>query len=381
MLRPGTAYAAVCSCLGRSCNCTDLCCDGYTEFCCQIYGKNSCPADTLLAGWWKVDNSSFCSGSARYYMDCNKRSPNCGCGSSGVCRGSDTTCQCRGCGNRKDGCTAFRYGNCNNDVKCVGPIMCRVVTCTKPWEIDPGCTTVARTDNNTRSHHRPCLEAPPREANHEERAFVEAIYADFLGRASDPDGRKYWGDIMVRHANQPGGGRDTVAYSFAFSAENANKVVTDLYLLALDRQPDPSGLAHWRGQILSGTGPSAVAVSVFGSEEFFQRAGSTHGGFVDRLFAKVLGRQPDPGGRAFWVEQLDAGRSRTFVAQQVYASEESRRRRVGALYQRFLARQPDPEGHDYWTNVIATREDVAVSLYLSASPEYYLKASDRFPAA
>ena len=43
LLRPTTAYAAVCSCLGQSCTCGSLCCDGYTEFCCAIYGANALP--------------------------------------------------------------------------------------------------------------------------------------------------------------------------------------------------------------------------------------------------------------------------------------------------------------------------------------------------
>ena len=164
VLRPTSAYAALCGCNGRTCDCSSLCCDGYTEFCCQIYGSNQCPPGTLLAGWWKVDNSSFCNGQARYYMDCNDTCPSgCGCGGSGVCSGScsGARCQCRSCGNRKDGCTHFRYGNCNNHVACVGPIMCRLVSCTKPWEIESTCTTASRTDNNTRYHHRPCLDPPP----------------------------------------------------------------------------------------------------------------------------------------------------------------------------------------------------------------------------
>ncbi|MDZ7674059.1 MAG: twin-arginine translocation signal domain-containing protein [Acidimicrobiales bacterium] len=162
VLEPRSAYAATCSCIGRNCNCGALCCDGYTEFCCAIYGDNECPAGTVLAGWWKVDGSSYCNGQARYYMDCNDRCGGCGCGSNGVCSGSCTGagCQCRSCGNRKDGCTHFRYGNCNNHVACVGPIMCRVVTCTKPWDIDPACSTASRVDNATRNHHRPCLEEP-----------------------------------------------------------------------------------------------------------------------------------------------------------------------------------------------------------------------------
>lgn len=166
VLRPQTAYAAICSCSGSSCNCTDMCCDGYTEFCCTLTGSNSCPPGTIAAGWWKADNSGFCdvdgASKPRYYIDCNSGcSDGCGCGSSGVCSQScsDSTCSCGNgdCGNRKSGCTGFRYGQCNNDIDCVGRIVCRVVTCTPPWEWEESCTTASATDNYTRYHNRPCL--------------------------------------------------------------------------------------------------------------------------------------------------------------------------------------------------------------------------------
>ena len=75
VLRPGTAYAAICSCNNQSCNCDQTCCDGYTEFCCTTTGENTCPTGSIPAGWWKVDGSSFCvtngSRGPRYYLDCN----------------------------------------------------------------------------------------------------------------------------------------------------------------------------------------------------------------------------------------------------------------------------------------------------------------------
>ena len=155
VLRPGSAYAAVCA-PGALCN------DGYTEFCCTIYGANRCPAGTALGGWWKVDGSDYCGGGPRYYMDCNAACNGCGCGANGVCAGScsGTGCGCANgdCNNRKAGCTAFRYGQCNQGVPCLGPIVCRMVTCTEPWRIDGTCTTASRTDNRTRYHSRPCLE-------------------------------------------------------------------------------------------------------------------------------------------------------------------------------------------------------------------------------
>ncbi len=163
-LKPKSAYAAVCNCSGSACACGSLCCDGYSEFCCTLFGANSCPPGTITAGWWKVDGSRFCGGAARYYLDCNAQCGSCGCGPGGVCSGacSGTPCGCANgsCGNRKSGCTRFRYGQCNQGVPCVGPIVCRVVTCAPPWSFDPACSTTSRTDNATAAHDRPCLNEP-----------------------------------------------------------------------------------------------------------------------------------------------------------------------------------------------------------------------------
>ena len=168
VLRPTTAYAAICSCSGQNCDCGATCCDGYTEFCCTTTGVNGCPPGTSYGGWWKADGSGYCDNGSpqpRYYLDCNAGCGGCTCGSAGICSGScsGTPCGCAAgnCGNRKAGCTGFRYGQCNQDIQCLGPIVCRVVTCTPPWLLDPTCTTTVRTDNNTRFHNRPCLQTDP----------------------------------------------------------------------------------------------------------------------------------------------------------------------------------------------------------------------------
>ena len=75
VLRPGTAYAAVC---GPAPDCAA----GYTAFCCTTNGANQCPPGTFVGGWWKADGSSYCCGGPRYYIDCQNSCTGCssGCG-------------------------------------------------------------------------------------------------------------------------------------------------------------------------------------------------------------------------------------------------------------------------------------------------------------
>jgi hypothetical protein len=160
-LRPMTAYAAICRCTSLRCTCGSRCCDGYTEFRCNVYGSNRCPPGSVIAGWWKADGSAFCGGGPRYYMDCNASCGGCGCSASGICSPgcTDVTCGCAfdDCDRWRINCVNFRYGQCNQHVACVGAITCRLVTCVPPWEIEPTCTTTVAVDQFTASHTAPCL--------------------------------------------------------------------------------------------------------------------------------------------------------------------------------------------------------------------------------
>jgi hypothetical protein len=178
VFRPVSAYAAACECRGQGCSCGTACCDGYTEFCCTITGKNTCPSGTVTAGWWRAEGSGLCGGASRYYMDCNQvpGAPVCGC-------------QCAGgsCGNRVTCCVHFRYGQCHQEFPQVGAIVCRVVTCTPPWQFDPSCVTTDAVDNATAAHDAPCLHQtlPPEETTLPS-AFI--YNGDLDTFAVDPDG-------------------------------------------------------------------------------------------------------------------------------------------------------------------------------------------------
>lgn len=161
VLRPGSAYSAL-TVTCANCSPSSRCCAGYTEFCCSITGVNTCPPGNVVAGWWRAEGSGFCGGGSRYYLDCNAVDcGSCGCGGSGTCSHTCVDCDCGcandDCGLRKACCVRFRYGQCNQDLACLGPITCRVVTCVPPWEWDSSCTKADARDDNTRFHDAACL--------------------------------------------------------------------------------------------------------------------------------------------------------------------------------------------------------------------------------
>jgi hypothetical protein len=159
VLKPQTAAATV------GCGPAASCSAGYTVMCCTINGgKNACPPGTFAAGWWKAADSSWCCGGYRYITDCNATCSKCtsGCSDDNICSSSCWSCSCKcgptsSCDQRKVCCNAFRYGQCNTQVKCSGGVACRVVSCVAPYQF-ANCTTTSLSDNATAEHNAPCLE-------------------------------------------------------------------------------------------------------------------------------------------------------------------------------------------------------------------------------
>ena len=183
ILRPGTAYANVC---GDGVGCGT----GWTVFCCTVNnGANTCPEGTFAAGWWKADASAFCGGTARYYIDCNRLPSQPGACSCIGCHGGNGTCD-----QRRYCCNVFRYGQCHLEVPGVTPVVCRVITCTPPWQWDPACSASPRTDNRTGQHTAPCLPGPG--------ASAITLKLQDLGMAGSPLGQQ-----LTVEEDAPGGGR------------------------------------------------------------------------------------------------------------------------------------------------------------------------------
>ncbi|MEA2390284.1 MAG: hypothetical protein QOK31_393 [Solirubrobacteraceae bacterium] len=151
LVRPESAWGIIGpgNCSGGLCN------DGYTAFCCEInHGRNQCPTNTFIAGWWKCTSYSggqLCHNeNVRYYVDCN-RTPG---RHAGGCR-----CANDNCNERRVGCNHFRYGQCNAQVHGTTEVVCRLVVCKHPASIaDFHCNHTYKVDNSTCGHEGSCLE-------------------------------------------------------------------------------------------------------------------------------------------------------------------------------------------------------------------------------
>lgn len=211
--------------------------------------------------------------------------------------------------------------------------------------------------------------APPRAPAQGNERYVDQLHRDFLERPASVTERRWWYERLSQ-----GTPRATIATHLAQSDEWVGVVVDGFYRSTLGRVADPAGRTYWIQRIRSGTRVAAVAAEFYASAEYYRRVGGTSGAYIDALYRALLGRAADPGGRAYWVQRLTAGASRSSSAYDLFQSTEMRRRRVADLYDRLLGRAPEPKGLAYWTAELLRQDDVALAAQLASSDEYYVRS-------
>ncbi|MCU4183201.1 hypothetical protein K6U06_02425 [Acidiferrimicrobium sp. IK] len=278
LLRPATAYAFVCECASSNCSCSQACCDGYTQFCCTIDGGvNACPPGSFAGGWWKADGSAYCAG-ARYYIDCMGECHGCSCsGGFQFCGCDGLTCECAlgDCNNRHVGCTEFRYGQCHTEIACSGRILCRVVSCTPPWELDPTCSTVSQVDESTANHYAPCQDGPT--------SFAPPAPPAVVAMASTSTGNGYWLVDVTGVVTAYG---DAATYG-DLAGKTLNKPIVGM-------AATPDGKGYW---LVASDG----GIFEFGDAAFHGSTGNVH------LNQPIVGMSTDPATGGYWLVASDGG--------------------------------------------------------------------------
>ncbi|MBD0272269.1 MAG: DUF4214 domain-containing protein, partial [Acetobacteraceae bacterium] len=175
-----------------------------------------------------------------------------------------------------------------------------------------------------------------------------------------------------------------------FGPDTLGGTVQRLYLAALGRPADPTGLGAWSAALESGaTSTRAVAADFTGSAEFAQRYGAgDSAGFVTLLYQNALGRAPDAAGLAGWTGALNSGAlARPDVVLGFAESAEFKAATAPALanglwapdpdavavarvYLAALDRPPDAAGLAFWANALdsgaATPQQLGAALVGSA---------------
>lgn len=98
-----------------------------------------------------------------------------------------------------------------------------------------------------------------------------------------------------------------------------------LYQAAFDRKPDTDGLGYWIRLLDGGTTLTDAASGFLKSAEFSSVYGNSvsDGDFIAKLYQNVLHRAGEASGAAYWLSQLQAGKSKAAVLADFSESVEN----------------------------------------------------------
>ena len=204
--------------------------------------------------------------------------------------------------------------------------------------------------------------APPSAA----ALWVRALYRDVLGRTPGDDEVAFWLGRIA--GGQP---RPSIVDDFVFSIENRSIVVRQFYVTYLGREADPGGVAYWAEQLR--IAPYGAVAALIRSSPEGQLRGST-AQWISAQYVSELGRTAGAIEVNYWAG-VRAQAGALSVSSGIIDSGEARTRRATLMYQRFLGRAADAEWVPYWAGEIAARGDLAVWTGFLASPEYYQRAT------
>jgi uncharacterized delta-60 repeat protein len=185
--------------------------------------------------------------------------------------------------------------------------------------------------------------------------FLQKAYVDVLGRKIDASGQAFFLGLLAG-----GTSRQQVVLDIEASQEYRTDVIQKLYQQYLHRAVDPAGLGLFLGELNRGATDEQIAATLIGSGEYFQnRAGGTNAGFLNAIYADILGRAIDQSGLNTFSAQLAMGVSRVQIAHDLFSSNEYLTNVVDGFYAGFLQRQADAGGLNAF---VAALQKASVSL-------------------
>ncbi len=213
-------------------------------------------------------------------------------------------------------------------------------------------------------------------------AFLWVQYRDAFGRGPTTDEFAFWDDRLGSGVEAP----DDFTRQLIESGPKPGALgpVIRLYTAYFRRAPDSNGIAYWLGRYQFGMPLGDISSAFALSPEFLATYGNLGpAGFVSQLYANTMGRTPDPGGLAFWVDELVSGRRSpgdvvaAFSESDEFVFRSAPSTEVTVIYEAMLDRAPDPGGWAYWSAVLPTGPGTVPALIgaVRTSPEYRARAA------
>lgn len=200
--------------------------------------------------------------------------------------------------------------------------------------------------------------------------YVRALYKEILGRDPDSAGLAYWTQLIVG-----GVSRTSVARSLMNSPEYRGRQVDTTFSDVLGRAASGAERSFWLNALSTGTDRTELVRSLLSSSEYQANTG-TLGGFVDSAYQDVLGRAAEAAGKAYWVNFLSIGGTRSQFAQTLLTSSEYRLNTIGNYYQDYLGRTPGPSESNWWLGQVQSGAVTlgAIAQSFLGSDEYFASA-------
>ncbi|MEZ6073834.1 MAG: S8 family serine peptidase [Pirellulales bacterium] len=205
----------------------------------------------------------------------------------------------------------------------------------------------------------------------QDREYVRELYNDLLRRNPDAGGWAYWVGQL-----QSGMSREQIVSSLTLSAERLSPIVDSYYARYLHRQSDAGGRSYWVGRMQSGESIADVE-SLFVNSPEYSRFNASNYAFVDALYADILYRRADGGGRDYWANRLGGGLSRSDLSEMFLYSREKLTQTIDAYYFRAFDHAIDSTSRNFYIDQIENGLETIDSLIESwlTSDEYYNHAS------
>lgn len=175
--------------------------------------------------------------------------------------------------------------------------------------------------------------------------FITGLYRDVLGIKANNAGLKAWQNLIYA-----GNSRQAVAYMFWNAPAHQTLIVQQLYQTFLGRLPSQSAWASAVNYLLQGGSAANIIVGLVTSAEY-AASHPTNISFVNGVYTGVVGMGPTNSILATFTSALNNQvLSRSQATLAILGLTQTYQVAITQYYIVFYGRQPDPIGFQFWLN-------------------------------